>query len=69
MVRRLYFYIFINSKVDAALGSEEMVENLTERNLKLEDRIQTLEEEISDLVNIYYRFIISLQCRPSGYAI
>ena len=39
-----------------------MVENLTERNLKLEDRIQTLEEEISDLVNIYYRFIISLQC-------
>ena len=41
--------IDLKDQVDAALGSEEMVENLTERNLKLEDRIQTLEEEISDL--------------------
>lgn len=41
--------IDLKDQVDAALGSEEMVENLTERNLKLEDRIQTLEEEIADL--------------------
>lgn len=37
-------------KVDAALGAEEMVETLTERNLKLEDKIQSLEEEMADLV-------------------
>lgn len=39
-------------QVDAALGAEEMVETLTDRNLKLEDRIQAMQEEIADLVSL-----------------
>ncbi|CAC5389281.1 DCTN1 [Mytilus coruscus] len=41
--------IDLKDQVDAALGAEEMVETLTERNLKLEDKIQSLEEELADL--------------------
>ncbi|VDI73034.1 dynactin 1 [Mytilus galloprovincialis] len=41
--------IDLKDQVDAALGAEEMVETLTERNLKLEDKIQSLEEEMADL--------------------
>ena len=36
--------------MDAALGAEEMVEKLTDRNLQLEERIEALEEEKNDLV-------------------
>lgn len=39
----------LKDQVDAALGAEEMVEQLTERNLKLEERIKEVEEEKADL--------------------
>ncbi|XP_016408758.1 dynactin subunit 1-like [Sinocyclocheilus rhinocerous] len=35
--------------VDAALGAEEMVETLTERNLDLEEKVRELRETVSDL--------------------
>lgn len=38
-------------QVDAALGSEEMVETLTERNLDLEERVRELRETVTDLVS------------------
>nr|XP_022336647.1 dynactin subunit 1-like isoform X4 [Crassostrea virginica] len=41
--------IDLKEQVDAALGAEEMVETLTERNLALEEKLQELEEEKSDL--------------------
>lgn len=43
-------YFIYKKKVDAALGAEEMVESLTERNLQLEEKIQEIEEEKADLV-------------------
>ncbi|CAJ1086747.1 dynactin subunit 1-like isoform X11 [Xyrichtys novacula] len=36
-------------QVDAALGSEEMVETLTERNLDLEEKVRELRETVTDL--------------------
>lgn len=39
-----------SSQVDAALGAEEMVESLTEQNLELEEKIEKLETDLSDLV-------------------
>lgn len=47
--------IFVNAccclcQVDAALGSEEMVETLTERNLDLEEKVRELKETVTDLV-------------------
>lgn len=39
------------SQVDAALGSEEMVETLTERNLDLEEKVRELRETVTDLVS------------------
>ncbi|XP_078588229.1 dynactin subunit 1-like isoform X31 [Branchiostoma floridae x Branchiostoma japonicum] len=39
----------LKEQVDAALGAEEMVEHLTERNLQQEERIQELEEQVGDL--------------------
>ncbi|RUS81403.1 hypothetical protein EGW08_010841 [Elysia chlorotica] len=39
----------LKEQVDAALGAEEMVETLTERNLALEDQIKDIVEEKNDL--------------------
>lgn len=39
-------------QVDAALGSEEMVETLTERNLDLEEKVRELRETVTDLVSL-----------------
>ncbi|XP_064631573.1 dynactin subunit 1-like isoform X2 [Lineus longissimus] len=39
----------LKDQVDAALGAEEMVEQLTDKNLMLEERMQELDEEKSDL--------------------
>lgn len=36
--------------MDAALGAEEMVEMLTERNLDLEEKVRELRETVTDLV-------------------
>ncbi|XP_076460999.1 dynactin subunit 1-like isoform X2 [Babylonia areolata] len=41
--------IELKEQVDAALGAEEMVEKLTDRNLLLEEKIEALEEEKNDL--------------------
>lgn len=38
------------SQVDAALGAEEMVEMLTDRNLNLEEKVRELRETVGDLV-------------------
>ena len=38
-------------QVDAALGAEEMVESLTEKNLELEEKYQELEANMADLVS------------------
>ena len=37
-------------QVDASLAAEEMVEQLTEKNLTLEEKITDMEEQIHDLV-------------------
>ncbi|XP_075039386.1 dynactin subunit 1 isoform X3 [Mixophyes fleayi] len=39
----------LKDQVDAALGAEEMVETLTERNLDLEEKVRELRETVSDL--------------------
>ena len=36
--------------MDLALGAEEMVEKLTDKNLELEEKIEQLEETVTDLV-------------------
>lgn len=41
--------IELKEQVDAALGAEEMVESLADKNLRLEETIQELEEEKADL--------------------
>lgn len=43
----------LKEQVDAALGAEEMVENLTERNLTLEEKITELEENVADLESLH----------------
>ena len=42
-----------NGQVDAALGAEEMVEKLTDRNLELEEKIDQMTETVTDLVRSY----------------
>ncbi|XP_053476851.1 dynactin subunit 1 [Ictalurus furcatus] len=39
----------LKEQVDAALGAEEMVETLTERNLDLEEKVRELREAVTDL--------------------
>nr|XP_033809739.1 dynactin subunit 1-like isoform X2 [Geotrypetes seraphini]XP_033809751.1 dynactin subunit 1-like isoform X2 [Geotrypetes seraphini] len=39
----------LKEQVDAALGAEEMVETLTERNLDLEQKVRELHETVNDL--------------------
>ncbi|XP_048060528.1 dynactin subunit 1 isoform X3 [Megalobrama amblycephala] len=39
----------LKEQVDAALGAEEMVEMLTERNLDLEEKVRELKETVTDL--------------------
>ncbi|XP_039528340.1 dynactin subunit 1 isoform X3 [Pimephales promelas] len=39
----------LKEQVDAALGAEEMVEMLTERNLDLEEKVRELKETVADL--------------------
>ncbi|KAM3849821.1 dynactin subunit 1-like, partial [Diretmus argenteus] len=39
----------LKEQVDAALGAEEMVETLTERNLDLEEKVREMRETVSDL--------------------
>ncbi|XP_076067204.1 dynactin subunit 1-like isoform X5 [Oratosquilla oratoria] len=39
----------LQEQVDAALGAEEMVETLTDRNLNLEERVAELQETVADL--------------------
>ncbi|XP_048366143.1 dynactin subunit 1 isoform X2 [Sphaerodactylus townsendi] len=39
----------LKDQVDAALGAEEMVETLTERNLDLEEKVRELRETVGDL--------------------
>lgn len=36
-------------QIDAALGAEEMVEKLTEKNLSLEEKVRELQEMVDDL--------------------
>ncbi|XP_030046809.1 dynactin subunit 1 [Microcaecilia unicolor] len=42
----------LKEQVDAALGAEEMVETLTERNLDLEQKVRELHETVNDLESI-----------------
>jgi len=43
----------LQEQVDAALGSEEMVEQLTDRNLALEEKINELLDAVADLEQLY----------------
>lgn len=43
--------------MDAALGAEEMVEMLTERNLDLEEKVREMRETVTDLVRDNRQFI------------
>src|SRR5699024_1067092 len=55
---RIQFVSYSQEQVDMALGSQEMVEKLTEKNLSMEDRVDELqraldeEEKIKELSNM-----------------
>lgn len=58
--------IDLKEQVDAALGAEEMVEQLTERNLKLEDEIRAIMEEKNDLVGLLDVLLVAVLRRLSN---
>lgn len=41
--------IDLHEQVDAALGADEMVEQLAEKKMELEDKVKLLEEEVAEL--------------------
>ena len=43
----------LQEQVDAALGAEEMVEQLTDRNLALEEKIGELQDAVADLEQLH----------------
>uniref|UniRef100_A0A1W7RAM6 Dynactin subunit 1 n=1 Tax=Hadrurus spadix TaxID=141984 RepID=A0A1W7RAM6_9SCOR len=43
----------LKEQVDAALGAEEMVELLTDRNLTLEEKVRELQESVDDLERLH----------------
>ena len=43
----------LQEQVDAALGAEEMVEQLTDRNLALEEKITELQDAVADLEQLH----------------
>lgn len=48
-MNELNIFILSQEQVDAALGAEEMVEQLAEKKMELEDKVKLLEEEIAQL--------------------
>ena len=44
--------------MDFALGAEEMVEKLTDKNLELEEKIEQYEETIQDLVVYAFKIFV-----------
>lgn len=42
-------FVDLQEQVDAALGAEEMVEQLADKKMELEDRIKSLEDEVAEL--------------------
>lgn len=48
-VTTFFLLISLSMQVDAALGAEEMVEMLTDRNLNLEEKVAELLETVADL--------------------
>ena len=44
----MYYYLVL--KVDFAIGAEEMVETLTDKNLELGEEIESLKETVQELV-------------------
>ena len=43
----------LKEQVDIAVGAEDMVETLTERNLELEEKVTELQEKVDDLVSLF----------------
>ena len=60
--RPLFFQPFqFRVQVDMALGAEEMVEKLTDKNLDLEEKIEQLEETVQDLVSSSFQVALLYQ--------
>lgn len=45
--------IELKEQVDASLGADTMVSQLTQRNLELEEMLEKVKEERNDLVSVY----------------
>ena len=44
----------LKEQVDVAMGAEDMVEKLTDKNLQLEEELAQLTETVSDLVHVVF---------------